>query len=62
MSFFILAWVLVSFDSYSSGLVYSPPVETLEDCQRFQAFRKNTLRVDSSAQCIQVRVLKGATR
>jgi hypothetical protein len=27
---FILVWVLVSFDSYASGLAYSPPMQTLE--------------------------------
>jgi hypothetical protein len=64
MSVFILAWVLVSFDSYSSGLVYSPAVETLEDCQKLQAFRRTALRLgtDNGAQCVQVRVLKGVTR
>lgn len=61
MSAFILAWVLVSFDSYTSGMIYSPAVETLEDCQRLQAFRKNSLRigVDNGAQCVQIRILKG---
>ena len=64
MSLFILAWVLVSYDSHSSGMVYSPAVETLADCQRLQAFRRTTLRLgtDYSSQCVQVRVLKGATR
>jgi hypothetical protein len=64
MSAFILAWVLVSFDSYTSGMIYSPPVETLEDCQRLQEFRKIATRVreDNSAQCVQVRTLKGVTR
>lgn len=61
MSAFILAWVLVSFDSYTSGMIYSPAVETLEDCQRLQAFRKIATRVreDNSAQCVQVRVMRG---
>lgn len=64
MSSFILAWVLVTYDSHSSGMIYSPVVETLEDCQRLQAFRKHALRysVDNGGQCIQVRVLKGVTR
>lgn len=62
MSAFILAWVLVSYDSHSAGMLYSPAVETLEDCQRLQAFRKNTLRlgVDNGSQCVQVRVMRGA--
>ena len=64
MTHFILAWVLVSYDSYHSGMVYSPPVETLADCQRLQAFRRNTVRIgtDKDSQCVQVRVLKGVTR
>jgi len=64
MSAFILAWVLVSYDGYHSGMTYSPAVETLEDCQRLQAFRRITLRLgtDNGSQCVQVRVLKGATR
>jgi len=64
MSHFILAWVLISYDGYHSGMIYSPAVETLEDCQRFQAFRRNTVRIgtDKDSQCVQVRVMKGATR
>jgi hypothetical protein len=64
MSAFILAWVLVSFDSYSTGMIYSPAVETLEDCQRLQAFRKIAIRVatDNSSQCVQVRVMRGVVR
>ena len=64
MSAFVLAWVLVSYDGYHSGMIYSPAVETLEDCQKLQAFRKNTLRlgVDNGAQCVQVRVMRGVVR
>jgi len=64
MSAFILAWMLVSYDGYQSGMIYSPAVETLEDCQRLQAFRKNATRLgtDYGSQCVQVRVLKGVTR
>ena len=64
MNAFILAWVLVSYDGHQSGMIYSHAVETLEDCQRLQAFRKNSLRigVDNGAQCVQVRILKGVTR
>lgn len=50
MTEFILAWVLVTGynGSYSS---YSPPVKTLEDCQRMQnALRKGT--------CVQISVLR----
>ena len=64
MSAFILAWVLVSYDSYHSGMIYSPAVETLEDCQKLQASRKNVLRlgVDTGSQCVQVRVMRGVVR
>jgi hypothetical protein len=64
MSHFILAWVLISYDGYHSGMIYSPAVETLEDCQRFQAFRKNSMRIgtDNGSQCIQVRVMKRIPR
>jgi hypothetical protein len=65
MSAFILAWVLVSFDSYSTGMIYSPAVETLEDCQRLQAFRKIAIRgvaTDNSSQCVQLRVMRGVVR
>jgi hypothetical protein len=62
MSAFILAWVLISYDSNYSGTVYSPAVETLADCQRLQAFRRTILQLgtDKNSQCVQVRVLKGA--
>jgi len=61
MSAFILAWVLVSYDSHYSGMVYSPAVETLADCQRLQAFRKIKFQIekDVNAQCVQVKVLRG---
>ena len=54
MNEFVLAWVLVS--SYY-GLQYSPPVKTLEDCQRLQAL---ALTSAPRTQCVQVNVLKKA--
>jgi hypothetical protein len=64
MSAFILAWVLVSYDSYHSGMIYSPAVETLEDCQKLQTVRKNAPRLgaDNGAQCVQLRVMRGVVR
>jgi len=65
MTTFVLAWVLVTFDSYNAGMRYSPPLQTLEDCQRLQEFRKQ-LKIGASAasgmneRCIQLNVLRGA--
>ena len=55
MNEFILVWVLVS--SYY-GLQYSPPMKTLEDCQRVQdmAFQYSPART----QCIQINILRKA--
>lgn len=55
----VLVWLLVSVSdgAYNRGNVtYSPPLATLEDCQRIQRFIPQN-RVET--QCIQVReVLK----
>jgi hypothetical protein len=54
MSAFILAWVLVVSDG-QYRITYSPPVQTLEDCQRLQA------HVDKhsygNSKCMQLNVL-----
>jgi hypothetical protein len=55
MNEFILAWLLITTNG-SQLVTYSPPVATLEDCQRMQSFV--TSRVWSH-QCVQVRVMKG---
>ena len=58
---FILVWVLVSFDSYASGLAYSPPMQTLEDCKRLQEVAMK-LSHQSKNTCVQINVLRGARR
>jgi hypothetical protein len=59
---FILVWVLVSFDSYASGLVYSPPMQTLEDCKRLQEVAMKLSQQYSKNTCVQINVLRGAQR
>lgn len=53
MTEFMLVWVMMT--AYG-GIQYSPPVKTLEDCQRMQAMadRYSTART----QCIQINILK----
>lgn len=58
---FILVWVLVSFDSYASGMVYSPPMQTLEDCKRLQEVAMK-LSQNGKNTCVQINVLRGAQR
>jgi hypothetical protein len=62
MTTFVLAWVLVTFDSYNSGMQYSPPLQTLEDCKRLQEFRKQLKISGMNEQCIQLNVMRGAQR
>jgi hypothetical protein len=61
MTTFVLAWVLVTFDSFNSGMQYSPPLHTLEDCKRLQEVRKQ-LKIDGRDQCVQLNVMRGAQR
>jgi len=53
MTDFVLAWVMMT--AYM-GIQYSPPVKTLEDCQRMQAMadKYSTART----QCVQINVLR----
>lgn len=53
----LLVWVLMiaPYDSKSIH-VFSPPVSTLEDCQRMQKFVKESS--GRASQCIQVQVPK----
>lgn len=52
----ILVWILLVSSSTQSGFVsYSPPVATLEDCQRLQNRLDNYLK--SSSACIQINVI-----
>jgi hypothetical protein len=53
MSAFILAWVLVVSDG-QYRITYSPPLKTLEDCQRLQA---QVDRHSFSSRCMQLNVL-----
>lgn len=53
MSEFVLVWVLVS--AYY-GLQYSPPMKTLEDCQRVQEMASKYS--SSRTQCIQINILR----
>jgi hypothetical protein len=56
MSEFVLVWVLIT--TYH-GAQYSPPVKTLEDCQRMQAMvSKNS---SAGTQCVQINILKKAS-
>jgi hypothetical protein len=61
MTTFVLAWVLVTYDSFNSGMQYSPPLHTLEDCKRLQEVRKQ-LTIKGLDQCVQLNVMRGAQR
>ena len=51
MTEFILVWVLVTgYNGHYNS--YSPPVKTLEDCQRIQ-------KAIGMGTCVQVNVLRG---
>jgi len=59
MTEFILAWVLMNMDGYGA-ISYSPPVKTLEDCQRIQKLiLDNRRNSQHTSQCIQVNVVRG---
>jgi hypothetical protein len=55
-NFWIVAWVLMTFDPSHGALTYSPPVKTIEDCQRMQAFVGARSRTFGDSQCVQVKV------
>ena len=56
MSAFILAWVLMNMNGYGA-VSYSPPVKTVEDCQRLQKFLLERGVNAQRSQCIQINVL-----
>lgn len=60
-----LVWVLMVSTSYGSGFVsYSPPVATLEDCQRLQNGLATVLKQpgqSSKFQCIQINMVFPST-
>ena len=58
MDQFALVWILVLAGNSYYPLSYSPPVKTLEDCQRIQSAMQNSLYKQAS-QCVQVTMLKG---
>ena len=58
MTEFILAWVLMSMNGHGA-ISYSPPVKTLEDCQRMQKFIIDRGYSLQRLQCIQVNVIRG---
>lgn len=56
---FILVWVLMSVGWGSHDVVYySPPVATLEDCQRLQAAQSEMYTRYMKSKCVQVRLVK----
>lgn len=53
-----LVWVLmVSKYNYSGMVSYSPPVATLEDCERLQNNLDSDFKRFSSSKCIQVNMV-----
>lgn len=56
MNEFILVWVLITFNGWKGDISYSPPVKTLEDCQRMQSFIKT--KGNSQTLCAQVNILR----
>lgn len=61
-NFWILVWVLMVFDPSRGELTYSPPVKTVEDCQRMQAFVKKRTQTFGDSQCVQVNMQRQVSR
>jgi hypothetical protein len=57
MNAFILVWVLISVDGHSR-LTYSPPLQTIDDCQRMQKVVKDNQYAGVRTQCVQLNILK----
>ena len=51
----ILVWILVTTSNHRT-VTYSPPLATLEDCQRIQESRP--VFWAGSSKCVQVRIVK----
>jgi hypothetical protein len=51
----VLVWFLVTINNNRTA-VYSPPLATLEDCQRLQ--NSQPMYWVNSKQCVQVRIVK----
>ena len=60
MNEFVLVWVLMVFDPSRGGLTYSPPVKTLEDCQRMGDFVKTRMQTFGNARCVEINILRKA--
>jgi hypothetical protein len=58
MSEFVLVWVLMVFDPSRGALTYSPPVKTLEDCQRMGEFVQTRTANFGSTRCVQINMLR----
>lgn len=52
----VLVWVLVTFGSYQSPLVYSPPMPDLAMCEQLQKSIVETRNVFHT-RCIQIRMV-----
>jgi hypothetical protein len=52
---FILVWILVVAGNSYHSISYSPPVKTLEDCQKMQSVFD---RYKESSKCVQVTMLR----
>ena len=55
MDQFILVWILVVAGNSYHSISYSPPVKTLEDCQKMQSVFD---RYKESSKCVQVTMLR----
>ena len=60
MNEFIFVWVLMVFDPTHGALTYSPPVKTVEDCQRMQEFVRTRTENFGSLKCVQVNMFRKA--
>jgi hypothetical protein len=65
MNDFVLVWVLMFFNPSQLTLTYSPPVKTLEDCQRMATmvldYWNDRNVVAKGTKCIQVNILRKAS-
>jgi hypothetical protein len=52
----VLVWVLVTFGSYQSALVYSPPMPDKAMCEQLQKSIVETRNVFST-RCVQIRMV-----
>ena len=54
MNEFVLVWILVTAGNSYHGITYSPPVKSLEDCQKMQLFD----RYKDASKCVSVSMLR----